>query len=629
MTVMIVVAIIVSQMKSLETMHLENQVKWYALIQWQPYQYFCCGMIFQNVQECRDALAKYAIMKGLQIHYIKNDQVRVRAECMEKCPWKFLASKNSHNNDFVVKTYVPNHKGYRKNTNPMATSKSLSKLLKDRLLTTPFIKYRDLKNLCKTELKLKISLTQARNIRKNVVADLLGSYTEEYKRLHDYVQEINSRNPGTTCVVKASKVEGGDINHFRCFYVCFVACKKGWTEGCRNIICLDGCFLKGVCKGQLLCAVGRDGNNQMFPIAWEVASVENKENWGWFLNLLKYDLTIGDGAELTIISDMQKGLDSAINEHLPEVEHRMCARHVYAAWAKKWKGEERKIAFWKCARSTFENDLKSQLREMNLLGNGILEDFMQYNVESFSKAYFRTTPKCDYVDNNMAETFNGWILDARCKPIISMLEDIRVQVMRRLYAKRKFCTTWICVVGPRPMQKLERNKELSFKWQMVWNGDEGYEVSNVYDQDNRHIVNLKSSSCTCREWELTGIPCQHAVCVLHSEGLEPENFVAHWYIESTYLKANQFMIQPVRGKILWAETGKEEIAPPAHRKLPGRPKVRRKKDKNEIQKAGKLSRKGRIMTCKICKQPGHNIRRCPQKMNMVLLLSPFYNKVLS
>lgn len=78
------------------------------------------------------------------------------------------------------------------------------------------------------------------------------------------------------------------------------------TEGCRNIIGLDGCFLKGVCKGQLLCAVGRDGNNQMFPIAWAVVSVENKENWGWFLNLLKYDLAIGDGAELTIISDMQK-----------------------------------------------------------------------------------------------------------------------------------------------------------------------------------------------------------------------------------------------------------------------------------------------------------------------------------
>ncbi|KAH6792134.1 hypothetical protein C2S52_002611 [Perilla frutescens var. hirtella] len=156
---------------------------------------FCCGMIFQNVQECRDALAKYAIMKGLQIHFIKNDQVRVRAGCMEKCPWKFLASKNGHNNNFTVKTYVPNHKCHRKNTNPMATSKYLAKLLRERLMATPFIKYKDLMTLCRTELKLKISMTQARNVREKVIADLIGSYTEEYKRLHDYVQEINASNP--------------------------------------------------------------------------------------------------------------------------------------------------------------------------------------------------------------------------------------------------------------------------------------------------------------------------------------------------------------------------------------------------------------------------------------------------
>lgn len=102
------------------------------------------------------------------------------------------------------------------------------------------------------------------------------------------------------------KVENGDINYFRSFNVCFAACKKGWAEGCRKIIGLNGCFLKGVCKGQLLCAVGRDGNNQMFPIAWAVMSIENKKNSSWFLNLLKYDLSFGVGAGLTIISDMQK-----------------------------------------------------------------------------------------------------------------------------------------------------------------------------------------------------------------------------------------------------------------------------------------------------------------------------------
>lgn len=262
-----------------------------------------------------------------------------------------------------------------------------------------------------------------------------------------------------------------------------------------------------------------------------------------------------------------QGLDSAMNEHLPNVEHRMCARHVYAAWAKKWKGKERKLAFWNCARSTLENDLKSMLRELTLLGNGTFEDLLRYNIESFSKVYLRTSPKCDAIDNNMTETFNGWIIEARYKPIISMLEEIRTQVMKRLYIRRSFCRNWICDVVPRAVQKLEKNGRLSFKWEIFWNCNDGYEVSNVHDRDNRHTVNLNSSYCSCREWDLTGIPYQHAICALYSTGKEPHNSIVHWYRETTYLKAYQFMMQPViRGKILWDKSGKEEIAPPPHKK---------------------------------------------------------------
>jgi len=46
------------------------------------------------------------------------------------------------------------------------------------------------------------------------------------------------------------------------FYVCFDACKRGFLAGCRKVIGLDGCFLKGLCKGELLAAVERDTNNQ-------------------------------------------------------------------------------------------------------------------------------------------------------------------------------------------------------------------------------------------------------------------------------------------------------------------------------------------------------------------------------
>nr|GLL33706.1 cell division cycle protein 27 homolog B isoform X2 [Ipomoea trifida] len=47
--------------------------------------------------------------------------------------------------------------------------------------------------------------------------------------------------------------------------------KRGFLDGCGPIIGLDGCFLKGVMKGELLAAVGRDLNNQMYPIAWTVS----------------------------------------------------------------------------------------------------------------------------------------------------------------------------------------------------------------------------------------------------------------------------------------------------------------------------------------------------------------------
>ena len=47
---------------------------------------FCLGMKFKNVEEVRDAVSRYAVMKGLYVHFMKNDHNRVRAECKKGCP---------------------------------------------------------------------------------------------------------------------------------------------------------------------------------------------------------------------------------------------------------------------------------------------------------------------------------------------------------------------------------------------------------------------------------------------------------------------------------------------------------------------------------------------------------------
>ncbi|XP_050207476.1 uncharacterized protein LOC126656894 [Mercurialis annua] len=504
-------------------------------------------------------------MKRLNVHFVKNDTKRIRAACHVGCPWRFLASIDGRTESLMVKTYIPEHMCYITNTNRMATSKFLAKHLRNRLISQPTIKLEDLKALFRAELKLKVSKTMCQNIKKRLYQDSETVTMEEYRCLFDYGEELGLSNPGTTCIIRGTREDGIEVNRFKRMYVCLAACKQEWMACCRKIIGMDGCFLKGLCIGQLMCAIGRDGNNQMFPIAWAVVQVENHDNWGWFIRLLAYDLQLQRGDGLVIISDMQKavnniphcssfqGLESAIHNQLPLVEHRRCARHVYDALAKRWKGEDMKLGFWTCAKSTFEQQLRHNLNKLELMGVGM------------AKRY-----------NNLAETFNGWILDARCLPKISMLEAIRVQVMTRLHVKRVACMTWINDIGPRAMKQLEKSKNMSNDWVTLGNGDHSYEVTSVASRD-------------------------------------PEDYVHDWYKVGKYKEAYQYMLQPVRGKIMWPESGLDPLEPPLYRRMPSRPKRARRRDKHETKKVGPIGRQGWVMRCKICCQLGHNSRGCPNR----------------
>jgi hypothetical protein len=76
---------------------------------------------------------------------------------------------------------------------------------------------------------------------------------------------------------------------FQRIYVCFDACKKVFLAGCRRVIGVDGCFFKGACYGELICALGRDAKNQIYPVAWALVEKETEDSWTWFLCLLQKD----------------------------------------------------------------------------------------------------------------------------------------------------------------------------------------------------------------------------------------------------------------------------------------------------------------------------------------------------
>ena len=88
-------------------------------------------------------------------------------------------------------------------------------------------------------------------------------YKDEFMVLNDYAKELKVTNYGSIINVINKKVVL-DSDFFYIMYICFGALKGDFLGGCRHIIGLDNCFLKGLVKGQLLVVVGKDGNNQIF-----------------------------------------------------------------------------------------------------------------------------------------------------------------------------------------------------------------------------------------------------------------------------------------------------------------------------------------------------------------------------
>jgi transposase-like protein len=68
---------------------------------------------------------------------------------------------------------------------------------------------------------------------------------------------------------------------------------------------------------------------------------------------------------LVLIPDMNftQGLLKAVKELIPNAEHRMCARHIYANWRKKYTSKKLQKKWWRCAKPTGEKTHGEDSRE--------------------------------------------------------------------------------------------------------------------------------------------------------------------------------------------------------------------------------------------------------------------------
>ncbi|CAI9286024.1 unnamed protein product [Lactuca saligna] len=418
------------------------------------------GMKFTNPSELKHCLTNYAVKHGYDLWYEKNDKNRLLLKCC---------------------------KG-------LVTYKWIGKQFFNVLIENPKLSLRKIKAQISNTYNIIFSIGKCRNEKRFALYEIEGNLKEHYSRLWDYGIEIKRATPGSTVSMEVDHMPDGSTM-FKRFYVCFRGVRDGWVKVCRRVIGIDGCFLKGICKGELLAVVDRDSNNHMFPIAWAVVTVENKETWKWFLDLLMDDIKRGNGNGLTILSDGHKGLIEAIKERVPHAEHRLCSRYILANFNTRFKGEHFIKPFWKAVKATTKQKHEAAMKEIKELDSRAFNYLMERDPKCYCRAFQIEGVFCDAIENGISESFNADIVDARHKLIIAMLEDIRVYVMQRFWA------VYPC----------------------------GYQQFEVVLCNDRYAVDLIRRTCGCRRWQLTGIPCVHGVAAISSMNLNLEDYVASCY----------------------------------------------------------------------------------------------------
>ncbi|XP_028064991.1 uncharacterized protein LOC114268089 [Camellia sinensis] len=199
-----------------------------------------------------------------------------------------------------------------------------------------------------------------------------------------------------------------DVVMFKRIFISLTAMQKGFKDGCRPFICVDGCHLKGSYGGVLLAVVALDRDNGLFLLAYAVVECECKKNWRFFLYHLRTIIDNGPQSKpRTIMSDGQKGIEPALKEVTPEATHRRCCRHLFNNFKSKFPGLKLRGSFWAVARAYTEKDYNIVMRQIEEMPKPAYKWLNDLKLEVWARHTFDPRVKSNHITSNMVESFNN------------------------------------------------------------------------------------------------------------------------------------------------------------------------------------------------------------------------------
>jgi hypothetical protein len=263
---------------------------------------------------------------------------------------------------------------------------------------------------------------------------------------------------------------------------------------------------------------------------------------------------------------------------------------------------------WAIAKSTNIPTWQRNLDKMKDDSEDAYNWVQELAPNTWVKAFFSDLSKCDMLLNNHSEVFNSYILQARELPVLSMLDNIFHKICNRMVTKDDESDKWHGTICPKIKKEVEKATELAKACRVKVAAADLFHVwSGEYERE--YNVDLKARTCDCNRWQLSGIPCHHAIACCRTMRKDPDQYVHSCYSIEAYKRAYAYKLVPPRARVFWEKQPGMQIHPPLYTKVMGRPKKNRKKTPEEVitkDGAKTLTRGGLTMHCSICGKADHN-----------------------
>ncbi|XP_054785925.1 uncharacterized protein LOC129292388 [Prosopis cineraria] len=398
----------------------------------------------------------------------------------------------------------------------------------------------------------------------------------------------------------------GLCNRFQYLFIAYGHSIKGFMEGARPILYIDGSFLSGPYKGTLLLACAYDADNEIFSVAYAIVGSETVEEWSWFLQNIK---NITESQEIALVSNKHNSIIRDVQVIYDCDRHAFCYCHLKenfrSEFLKVIRGKRKngvtKDAAFKLLDAIAYVRLPSEFNVAMSNMMNFYPDLLQWlethsNIDRWALSKF-PHKRWDNITNNIAESFNSWVVKERKYKITVFMYKHREKLVKKLHNSKMALEKWTNSVRPNVETKLKENMLRGDTLQADFYALNTVRVKKL----NGNVqVNLELRECSCLAWQMSELPCPHACVAIKFSHGNIYQYVEEWYhlscqekiYGSNMIPIETFDIPKPDTATLTNNLSQTFLQPPLTSRLLGRPRTRRIESQFQDKKIYHCSRCG-------------------------------------